>query len=151
ADIVLPDRTGRDFVATPFSQIDRSLQSFLALGTVPTNQEIELAACIDRTIIVEVQRALPSALTLSRALVRKAAKLGGPVAISAYRALARAALLSGNYREAEKAYLRVRRMPGLDLLSRGRIDRTLIDVYMYLGDFAESKRRARLALKTFSK
>ena len=138
-------------MASKLPKLNASLRTFLSRGTVATEEQQNLAAEIDRTILVEVQRSLPAALDFARTLVRKAAKLGGPVAISAYRALARAALMSGRYIEAEKAYLRVRRMPGLDALSRGRIDRTLIDVYMYLGNFTESKRRARLALQTFKK
>ena len=138
-------------MAPRLPQLDPTLKQFLARGTVATTEQKPLAATIDRTILVAVQRSLPAALDLSRALVRKSAKLGGPVAISAYRALARAALMSGRYAEAEKAYLKVRNLSGLDALSRGRIDRTLIDVYMYLGNFPESKRRARLALQTFAR
>jgi tetratricopeptide (TPR) repeat protein len=138
-------------VAAPFPQVDISLRRFLAGGRLATDQQEALAELIDQTIVREVQRSLRDALELARALVRKSAKLGGPVAISSYRALARAALMSGRYAEAEKAYLRVRRLPGIDPVSRGRIDRTLIDVYMYLGKFAESKRRARLAMQTFAK
>lgn len=132
----------------PEPGVSRELTRYLTRGVIQPDRAEALAAEIDRHILAEVQRDLPSALRFARRLVRNVSDTG-PVALSSHRALARAALMSGSYTEAEQAYLSARKLPGCDALARGRIDRTLIDVYMYLGDFKESRRRASLALRTF--
>lgn len=135
---------------TPFDIADPALSQLLATDSSPDACEQEaLAAAIDHYIVIEVQRSLPSALAFARALVRRVAKTDGPLLLSAHRAHARAALMSGQYLEAEQAYLAARALSGVDPLTRGRIDRTLVDVYMYLGRFDESRRRAKLAHRTF--
>jgi tetratricopeptide (TPR) repeat protein len=129
---------------------DPILRHFVTTGALPDSATERAAAeALDRYILGEVQRSLPTALEIARAIVRKASGRPGSLLLSAHRARARAALMSGRYAEAERAYLAARALAVRDSLSRGRIDRTLIDVYMYLGRFEESRRRARLALRTF--
>ena len=60
-------------------------------------------------------------------------------------------LIGGKYRLAEKTYLEARLLLKGDPIWRGRVDRILIDVYMYLGNYQEAGRRARLSLKTFER
>ena len=128
----------------------QALDRFLKRGTV-TVPALQLAAEIDRRIIVMVQSSLPKAMQFSRRLVKCAKKSERSIQLASYRALARAALMSSGYAESRDAYLVARRLLGNDRVGIGRIDRTLIDVYMYLDNFAESKRRAQMALRTFTK
>ncbi|MEW6051511.1 MAG: CHAT domain-containing tetratricopeptide repeat protein [Candidatus Zixiibacteriota bacterium] len=71
------------------------------------------------------------------------------VRLAAYRSLARAAHLSARHREALRAYLNVRRLHGGNRLGVAKVDRALIDIYMYLGNFSESRRKALLAVRAF--
>lgn len=135
---------------TSYDIVHPHLEQFVRTGKLPDeSSEQALAEEVNRHVLAEVQRSLPAALSFARTLVRKTGRFDGPLRLAAYRALARAALMSGQYAEAERAYLGAREMARRDRLARGRIDRTLIDVYMYLGRFDESRRRARLALRTF--
>jgi tetratricopeptide (TPR) repeat protein len=71
--------------------------------------------------------------------------------LTALRAGGWAHLVAGQYRDAEKHYLEARTLAGRDALVRGRIDRILIDVYMYLDNTAESRKRYRMAMATFKR
>lgn len=128
----------------------RALAAYQSQGTVGLISPAELAAEIDRSILGLVQVSLVRALKVGRRLAGHAAKSPVPVQLASYRALARAALMSSQYREACDAYLKARHLTATDRISTGRIDRTLADVYMYLGDFAESKRRVQMALRAFT-
>ncbi len=128
----------------------KALLEFLSRGTVALVSPAELADAINQAIVAKVQHSLAEALTFARKLVKRSRAGDSVVSLAAYRALARAAHMSSRYVEAEEAYQEARRLSKTDRIAVGRIDRTLVDVYMYLGDFAESRRRARLALKTFS-
>jgi len=52
-------------------------------------------------------------------------------------------------RGAGRNYLKARKLLVNDPLARGRIDRALIDVYMYLGEFAKAKRFAESSFAAF--
>lgn len=82
----------------------QALDRFLRRGaaTAPASQ---LAAEIDQRIIALVQSSLPKAMQFSRRLVKRARKSEQPIQLAAYRALARAALMSSDYAEARKAFI----------------------------------------------
>ena len=122
---------------------------FLKTGKMPALGEEALAAECDRLIQKAMHRSLKAALPIARKFAHHAIKYHG-LRLTAYRALARVTHMSGKHREALKAYLKALALAAREPLVRARIDRALIDVYMYLGDFRKSQNHARSALKTFA-
>ena len=76
-------------------------------------------------------------------------KHGGILLQTALRSLGWAGLVAGRYVESKEAYLSARKLLRHDAILRARIDRVLIDVYMYLGKFGEAQKRASNALAAF--
>jgi tetratricopeptide (TPR) repeat protein len=70
---------------------------------------------------------------------------------TAYRALARVTHMSGAHAPALAAYLEARRLASEQPLVRARIDRALVDVYMYLGKFEQSRKSAQSAARVFTR
>jgi len=124
-------------------------RQFLKSGEVGNCDLVALSRQCDRLIRAETQRSLPAAVGLARRFVELARRHSGMSMEVAYRALGWTLHSSGKYGPAERAYLKAREIEARNPLSRAQIDRILIDVYMYLGDFKESHRRARLAMDTF--
>jgi tetratricopeptide (TPR) repeat protein len=110
-----------------------------------------LAAECDRIVRLETEKSSARAIQLGRKFVKRAIPHGGIVLQTAYRALGWASLVGGKFPQAEQSYLKARKMVKRDAMLRARIDRILTDVYMYLGNFNEARRRARLSLATFEK
>jgi tetratricopeptide (TPR) repeat protein len=133
------------------TKLDRAVNRFLKYGVISDFSTNELAAACDRKVRNETQLSTESSIKLGRQFVKHAKPKGGLLYRTALRALAWSLLVAGNYREAKKTYLAARRLLAKDAISRARIDRVLIDVYMYLGDFKEAQRRARMALATFGR
>ncbi len=131
------------------TQSELAVERFLKSGTVDEMTEQELAAAC----AAEVQRAsrasLKEALTIARRFTKQASGRGGVLAGTAFRTQARVLHMSGYHSEALDSYLKSRHLAGKEALVRSRIDRALIDVYMYLGDFAKARRHARAAIATF--
>jgi CHAT domain-containing protein/tetratricopeptide (TPR) repeat protein len=97
----------------------------------------------------QARQSLKKALKTGRKFVKQAEPHGGVLKKVAYRSLARILHMSGIHEEALEAYLTARKMSRKDPLMRARIDRSLIDLYMYLGDFKKSQASARSALAIF--
>jgi tetratricopeptide (TPR) repeat protein len=132
------------------SELKQAVEGFLATGTTTEGLTLEeLGAACDRRVRAETQVSARDAVELGRAFVRYSAPHGGALRLIALRAHGWAALVAGLYREAEKAYLQARDLAEADRSTRARIDRVLIDVYMYLGNMTEARRRAQLALAAF--
>lgn len=129
--------------------IDPHVQSFLEHGTVNGIAEAELAHACDVHIRQLAQKSLTDAKSTAERLVKQATPHGNPLLLTAYRTLARTTHMSGQHAPAEHAYLHARRLAGRDKQVIGAIDRALIDVYMYLNDFSNSRKCARRALKIF--
>ncbi|SYZ72546.1 hypothetical protein TRIP_C20661 [Candidatus Zixiibacteriota bacterium] len=123
---------------------------FIRTGKTSAGDLAELAANCDRLIQKSMHRSLKEALVLARSLARHAGDRK-EFALTAYRALARVTHMSGKHREALKAYLRARQLASTDPMIRARIDRALIDVYMYIGDFGKAQDCARRAIVTFKR
>lgn len=134
------------------TNIDRaalSARQFLNNGEVGDCDLTALSKECDKLVRSETQRSLPRAVSLARKFIRRAGEYPGVSLELAYRALGWTLHSSGKYAPAEEAYLKARDIARNTPISRAQIDRILIDVYMYLGDFKESHRRARLAMDTF--
>jgi len=133
------------------TSVNITVRKFLDKGIIDGLDQQELAKACDREIQRVARQSFKKALSLSRRFVRRCNHLKGPLPLMAYRALARMTHLSGIHTEALKAYLKARRLAGKDPLIRGRIDRALIDVYMYLGDFTKARQAARRAEAVFTR
>jgi len=111
----------------------------------------DLARDCSDLVRAETQRSGATAVKLARPFVRRAPGLGREAETLAYRALGWALLVTGQYAEAEKNYQVARSHVVRQPLERARVDRVLIDVYMYLGDFVKARRCAQQALRAFKR
>jgi len=130
---------------------DTAARVFLARGIDSGLDAPTLARVCDSLIRRETEISSTSAVALARKFLRSTQGRKGILLTTACRNLGWALLVSGNFRQAEKYYLRARTLLAREAAPRGRIDRILIDVYMYLGDFKEARRRARLSLAVFKR
>ena len=121
---------------------------FLKTGQVGDIDPKALAVACDRLIRMETEKSSATAVSLARSFVKYTISHDSQTRLTAYRALGWASLVAGQYREAEQAYLKARKPARNEAEIRARIDRALIDVYMYLGKFGEARRRARMSLAT---
>jgi tetratricopeptide (TPR) repeat protein len=113
---------------------------------------VDLARLIDECNLIVRQATEESsarALSLADAFVTRCQRMEARYRAIALRAQGWALLVAGKYQRAESAYLEARRLLRRDSLARARIDRVLIDVYMYRGNHGEAQRRARMAAATF--
>ncbi len=124
---------------------------FLKTGKIINPDLDKLAADCSRLIRTTTEKSSSEAIRLGQAFVQKALPHRGVLLQSAYRASGWAFLIGGKFLQAEKAYLSARELLKRKPLMRAKVDRVLIDVYMYLGNFKESRRRARQAINTFEK
>lgn len=131
--------------------IAATAKAFLESGQIEVSDHEALAAECSQIIRAETERSSKKAIELGRRFVRQARPYSGILKTSAYRAAGWANLVGGKYKPALSFYLKARALLKRDAVQRARIDRVLIDVYMYLGEFAEAHRRAKMALKTFSR
>ena len=129
----------------------RYARAFLASGRPAPVDEPALAEACNALIRQTTQHEVTSAVALGRKFVARTKSSRGPLGKMAYRSLGWALLVSGDYSKAEKAYLRARQLNVREPIIRARIDRILIDIYMYLGNNREGRRRARMALATFTR
>jgi tetratricopeptide (TPR) repeat protein len=128
-----------------------AVRVFFDTGQVSGSDLAALARECDRSVRLMGQESLKAARVLARRFVRRAEPHAGVLIETAYRTLGWICHLSCDYRGSESAYLEARRLASRDALTRARIDRILIDVYMYLGNMPEARRRTRLALDTFKR
>ncbi len=148
------------FEAHRFREIEMGLKKkelakqalrFLDCGQIDGDDVTRLAAECDQIVRRETEKSSAKAIELGRSFVKHARPHGGILLQVAYRASAWAFLVGGKFSQAEKSYLKARDLVKHDAMLRARIDRVLIDVYMYLGDRREARRRARLSLAAFGK
>lgn len=127
----------------------KEVDRFLRTGRLESALSSEMAAACDRRVREATLRSNKEALSLGRRFLRRARPPGGVLLTTALRACGWATLVAGEYRNSEKHYLEARELAKRDAAARGRIDRILIDVYMYLDNIGEANRRARMSLATF--
>ena len=128
-----------------------AVERFLATGIVSGLSDQELASAYDAEVQRISRASLKAALPVAAKFTKQARKRGGVLESTAYRTEARVLHLSGNHAAALKAYLNARKLNSKDALVRSRIDRALIDVYMYVGEFAKAKKHAQSAITTFQR
>ena len=137
-------------VREPLVSQEEALQ-FLKTGARAGRPTAAMAEACDRLIRQTTQQSVAQAISLATKFVARARRDHALPLQLALRALGWASHVGGKYRQAEAAYLEARMLVLRQGEIRARIDRILIDVYMYRGQFAEARRRARLALDTFRK
>jgi len=122
---------------------------FLKNGQLGDHCEEDMAAWCSMLIQDAARRSLKTAAALANRFVRRADGRGRIIRLAAYRALARVSHLGGNHGEALRMYLAARRLCRPDRLLRARIDRALVDVYMYLGKTRKALASGTSATATF--
>ncbi|HOP06413.1 MAG TPA: CHAT domain-containing tetratricopeptide repeat protein [candidate division Zixibacteria bacterium] len=127
----------------------RAVEEFLQTGALGSSGQAEMVAACDRLVRTETQRSADSSIALGRSFLTRAGQLDDRARAIALRALGWALVVAGQYQEARKHYLAAREIVKKDAMARARIDRILIDIYMYLNDFNEARKRAGMALGTF--
>lgn len=128
-----------------------AISTFLDAGALG-DLKIEKVVCLcDKHIRAKTQENSADAVDLGRKFVERTRTYGGVHYRSALLANAWALRVAGRIPEAKDVYLTARRRCGTDALCRARIDRVLIDIYMYLGKYGEAEKRARFALDTFGR
>lgn len=126
-------------------------ERFIDTGEVLGVPESRLAETCNELIRSRAQSSTTAGLKLAEAFVERAQPHGGVLLSTAWRALGWVNVVAARYGEAREAYTKARRHLQRDPLMRSRIDRIMIDVYMYLGDYAAARRCARRALATFKR
>ncbi len=126
-------------------------RAFLKRGVIDDIAEAELAQACDQEIQKAARRSFRRALKLARRFAAVSQRHGPELRLAANRALARMSHLSGEYADALDAYRKARRLARKDPVIRARIDRALIDVYMYQGKHAAARGAAERAMNTFAR
>ncbi len=135
----------------PVNDMDKIVRSFLSSGETQGADTKRLANEIDQRIRLLAQKSLKSALKMARSFVTMSEGKESILYSTALRSLGRVSLIASDYAGARRAYLQARKMLKRDWLLRGQIDRTLIDIYMYLDDYDTAKQHARAAMSTFKR
>ncbi len=130
---------------------EKAARRFLNSDCRSAIPEADLAESCERLIQDVAKRSLRRALKLARQFEERSRGGSQVLRLTAYRARARMCHFSGEHGEALKYYLLARRSIRSDPVIVARIDRTLVDVYMYLNDFPKARRHARLAMSRFRK
>lgn len=136
-------------MAVTSNRLNKAARTFLSTGAIGSGDPGVLAEACDRVIRLESQKSATRAVSLAKKFVRHARPHTGVLSNTSLRALGWALRASGAFEKSRDAYLKARTMSVREASMRARIDRILIDIYMYLGDFKESRRRARLSIRTF--
>jgi len=131
-------------------KVESQARVFIRTGTTGRLAPEDLAIACGRFIQDVSRRSLSESLALAKLFSGRVNRHGQPLRYQAARSLARVYHLNSQHSQAEVAYLRARRLAGSDRLAKARIDRSLIDLYMYLGDYTKARRRAQQALKVFT-
>jgi tetratricopeptide (TPR) repeat protein len=126
-----------------------TITAFIDQGVLGELNLDQVVALCDRHVRAKTQENSAEAIELGRKFVERTRSYGGVHYRNALLANGWALRVAGKFPEAKDTYLLARRRCGTDTLCRARIDRVLIDIFMYLGKYPEAERRARLALDTF--
>ena len=138
-------------MVTDTDKLAAQARKFLSRGAAGKTDPVALAAACDLLVRSRTQSNPRQAATMARRFVDRARPLGGTMLSTALRALGWALHNTGAYVEARAAYLEARSMLAHEPYQRARVDRILIDVYMYLGDTKAARRHFESALRTFER
>ena len=124
---------------------------FLQNGIHSKLDDAELAAACNGLINKATGISIKSGLNLAGKFYKRCRGSGGILELTATKTLARLSHMSGAHADALPIYLKAQRLASSNPLDRARIKRALVDVYMYLGDFAKSRKAAQGAMDIFKK
>ncbi len=128
-----------------------AVKKFLQKGYNSNLEDEQLAIACNQLINKASSGSIKSGLTLARKFYKICKGKDGILEITATKTLARLTHMSGKHSEALPIYLKAKRLAKSDQIDRARINRALVDVYMYLGDFKKSQTAAQKAISTFRK
>lgn len=131
--------------------METAAAKFLKTGHVDNVDPKDLAEHLRLAVHREVQRSTVSGLKMARRFEKRARLHRGVLLQAALRSVGWAFHVGNQYTRARDAYTEARRLARNDPLVRGRIDRILVDVYMYLGDNRKARKHARLSMATFDR
>ncbi len=129
----------------------KNAREFINSGKITHPDLNNLAQECSKYVRGVTEKSSAEAIEIGKSFLKIAKSHKGVLLQTAFRTLGWALLSGGEFAQAEKSYLKARELVKKDPLLRSRIDRVLIDIYMYLGNFKESRRRARLSMNTFIK
>jgi tetratricopeptide (TPR) repeat protein len=129
----------------------RTVDSFLSTGRIGNSSIDDLINFCNLRIRNETQHSTASSIQLAKKFLKQSKHQSSDMSLTAFRAAGWVYLVAANYKESEKYYLKARKLALKDAEVRARIDRVLIDIYMYLGNTTESKKRANHAIRTFKR
>ncbi len=125
---------------------------FLRTGSSGGMADTELAAACDRLVQDAFRASIRKALRIAERFSVRAEHSGRPILVqTASRSLGRMHHFSGSHQKALEYYLKARALCRAQPLIRARVDRTLVDICMYLGDTRAALRYGNAAIRTFSK
>lgn len=133
------------------TRVNEAAQSFLTTGKINGVDSAELASACSQIIRRQSETSLVKALSSARRFAQLSKNRDKDTHYAALRALARVSHLISRYGDAQKAYLQARHLAKGKMSELASIDRALVDLYMYLGNFAESRRRAKMAISAYAK
>ncbi|HSH00039.1 MAG TPA: CHAT domain-containing protein [candidate division Zixibacteria bacterium] len=144
-------------MVTTVNQRQRHIDGFLsssvsrasAVALARENPEL-IDACAEY-IRATSNESSADAVKLSARFVERCRPLGGAAYTTALRARGWTLLVAGDFDGAQDAYLGARKRLRDDEAGRARIDRILIDVYMYQGKIKTALRRAEMAAQIFTR
>jgi len=137
-------------VATSEKELIKA-RRFIATGEIGDADHRALADACQQLLRREIQRSPKSATSLAGKLVRQARAHGGVLLETGLLVYGLALHARGSYEDAKNQILEARGMVVRRPAIRARVDRILIDVYMYLGDFKEATKRFRSASAAFKR
>lgn len=129
----------------------QSAERFLDSGELGSSTLIDVANACSELIRTESEKSSIRAIQLGVKFINRVRRSNPEIRQVAHRALGWVYLVHGKFNKSKDEYLKARYLVRRNPLERGRIDRILVDVYMYLGEFAQARQRARQAMKTFAR
>jgi len=124
---------------------------FLAGNKTESFDENDLTKACVQLILTTSRQSFRRALDLSRRFVRVSEGRSRHMRLMALRAFGQMTHYSGRHAEALKIYQQARVLTRYDPPARAGIDRMLIDVYMYLARYDQSRRAATRALALYER
>jgi tetratricopeptide (TPR) repeat protein len=124
---------------------------FFSSGRSGRTSETELTSACVKEILAVSRRSYKQALVLARLFVRHARGHEPYMRMMSFRVFGQVSHQSGRHRHALAAYRQAKALARTDPLARASMDRMLIDIHMYLGNYGEAKKAAGRAQAIFKR
>ncbi len=138
-------------MANASDKLTTAAQRFLRTGRSGDLQAADLILACDKLVRLTVEKSSGEAIKLGKMFVKRTQSYPAADRATALRALAWACHIGGRYALAEESFLNARELLKREPIERARIDRVLLDVYMYQNRFREANRRAQMAIRSFER